>query len=98
MKNFYVEELLRRNAITSTLEMAQGTVVPLVKYFPEDIVVEFYKNERDTDLAGEPWDAEADCEYLNVAMKGPGNSLTQSIYPSVFNTQHNCDITIYSLS
>ncbi|XP_060572316.1 annexin-B12-like [Ruditapes philippinarum] len=87
MKNFYVEELLRRNAITSTLEMAQGTVVPMVKYFPEDIVVEFYKNERDTDLAGEDWDAEADCEYLNVAMKGPGT--TEKIITHIVATRCN---------
>lgn len=72
MKDIFVNELLRRYAITSTLEMAQGTVVPLVKYPADDIVVEFYKKERDTELAGEDWDAEADCEYLREAMRGPG--------------------------
>ncbi|XP_053393127.1 annexin A5-like [Mercenaria mercenaria] len=87
MKNFFVDELLRRYAITSTLEMAQGTVVPMVKYHPEDIVVEFYKNERDTDLAGEDWDAEADCEYLNVAMKGPGT--TEKIITHIVGTRCN---------
>ena len=72
MKAIFCDELLRRYAITSTLEMAQGTVVPLVKYPADDIVVDFYKKERDTELAGEDWDAEADCEYLRVAMKGAG--------------------------
>lgn len=39
MKNFFIDELLRRYAITSTLEMAQGTVGPMIKYPPDDIVV-----------------------------------------------------------
>lgn len=75
MKAFFVEELMRRYAITSTFELAVGVIVPMMKYPEDDIVVKFYKEERDTDLAGEDWDPEADCEYLNVAMKGPGETL-----------------------
>lgn len=87
MKNMFVDELLRRYAITSTLEMAQGTVVPLVKYPAEDMVVKFYQKERDTDLAGENWDPEADCEYLRVAMKGAGT--TESIITHIVATRCN---------
>lgn len=82
MKAIFVEELLRRYAVTSTLEMAQGTVVPMVKYPENDIVVDFYKKERDEDLAGQDWDAEADCEYLRVAMKGAGKHLSKQLLNS----------------
>lgn len=87
MKNFFIDELMRRYAITSTLEMAQGTVVPLVKYPENDIVVGFYQKERDTNLAGEDWDPEADCEYLRVAMKGAGT--TESIITHIVATRCN---------
>ncbi|KAL4240838.1 hypothetical protein ACF0H5_001625 [Mactra antiquata] len=87
MKKFYVDELMRRYAITSTFELANGVVCPMMKYPPEDMVVTFYKEERDTDLAGEDWDPEADCEYLNVAMKGPGT--TESIITHIVATRCN---------
>ncbi|XP_053393126.1 annexin A7-like [Mercenaria mercenaria] len=87
MKNIFIDELLRRYAITSTLEMAQGTVVPLDKYPPDDMVVAFYKEKRDTDLAGEKWYPEADCEYLNVAMKGAGT--TEKIITHIVATRCN---------
>ncbi|KAH3873321.1 hypothetical protein DPMN_036553, partial [Dreissena polymorpha] len=87
MKSMFVNELMRRYVITATLEMAQGTVGPLVKYPADDMVVAFYKKERDTELAGQDWDPEADCEYLRVAMKGAGT--TESIITHIVATRCN---------
>ena len=72
MKAVFMNELMRRYAVSSTFEVSQGTVVPMMKYPEDDIVVEFYRKERDEDLAGKDWDAEADCEYLREAMRGLG--------------------------
>ena len=52
--------------------MATGTVVPMHTYTESDPVVKFYRKDRDEDLAGQKWNAEADCEYLRKAMKGLG--------------------------
>jgi hypothetical protein len=46
MKSMFVDELMRRYAITSTLEMAQGTVGPLIKYPEDDIVVSVQTVDR----------------------------------------------------
>lgn len=87
MKNMFIDELLRRYAITSTLEMAQGTVAPFLKYPSDDIVVGYYKKERNTDLTGEEWNPEADCEYLRFSMKGAGT--TESIITHIVATRCN---------
>ena len=73
MKNIFVDELMRRFRCSATFEMASGTVMPLMSYPETDPVAAFYKKDRDEDLVGEKWNAEADCEYLRKAMRGLGN-------------------------
>ena len=84
MKNIFVDELMRRFRCSATFEMASGTVMPLMTYPETDPVAAFYKKDRDEDLVGEKWNAEADCEYLRKAMrglgKGPGGTLIFSAY------------------
>lgn len=72
IKRMFVDELMRRMSVSGTFEITEGTVKPFGNYPPEDPVVDFYRKERSQDLAGKPWDPEADCEYLRKAMKGLG--------------------------
>lgn len=75
MRNIFIDELIRRYRLSATFEMATGTVVPMHTYPESDPVVAFYRKDRDEDLAGQKWNAEADCEYLRKAMKGLGKAL-----------------------
>ncbi|XP_052786079.1 annexin A4-like isoform X1 [Mya arenaria] len=86
-RSMFVEELMRRYQISGTLEMVQGTVGPLIKYPEDDIVVNFYREERDTELKDQEWDPEADCEYLRAAMKGLGTD--ESIITHIVSTRSN---------
>jgi hypothetical protein len=72
IKRMMVEELVRRQTVSGTFELTEGTIKQYPKYDPEDPVVKYYSTERSTKLADKPWDAEADCEYLRKAMKGLG--------------------------
>ncbi|XP_071106712.1 annexin-B12-like [Haliotis cracherodii] len=72
MKTRFIDELMRREAVSGTFEMTEGTVKPFMTYPAEDPVVQYYNAERSTDLTDKPWDPEADCEYLRKGMKGLG--------------------------
>ncbi|XP_050400567.1 annexin A7 [Patella vulgata] len=74
MKETFVKELVRRERVSGTFEMTSGTVKPLEKYEAGDPVVEWYNTERGEDLTDKPWSKDADCEYLNEAMKGAGTN------------------------
>lgn len=87
MRNIFIDELLRRYRVSATFEMATGTVVPMHTYPEGDPVVKFYRKDRDEDLAGQKWNAEADCEYLRKAMKGLGTD--ESIITHIVSTRCN---------
>ncbi|XP_076455725.1 annexin A5-like [Babylonia areolata] len=79
MKKVYVDELVRREEVSGTFEMTEGTVKPMRMYTAEDPVVVWYAENRGEDLMDEDgnkgkWNLEADCEYLNEAMKGLGTN------------------------
>ena len=72
IKRMTVDELIRRQRCSGTFELTEGTVKPYPTYDAEDPVAAFYAAERGTDLVGEKWNCEADCEYLRKAMQGLG--------------------------
>ena len=81
MKKIFIDELMRRQDVSGTFELTSGTVVPLDVYKTDDPVAKSFRNERDTPLGGEPWDPQADCEYLRKAMKGIGECVFSSPIP-----------------
>ncbi|KAK7507185.1 hypothetical protein BaRGS_00001120 [Batillaria attramentaria] len=72
MRTAFINELVRREKVSGTFELTEGTVKPFVAYDDNDPVAEWYKTERGGEL--KKWDCEADCEYLNDAMKGLGTN------------------------
>ena len=74
MKRVFVAELLRRQAVSGTFEMTEGTVKPFKRYEAGDPVAAWYSKNRGEDKTGQAWDPECDCEYLRDAMKGLGTN------------------------
>ena len=72
MKKVFIDELCRREKVSGTFELTEGTVKPFEKYDQNDPVAKWYHENRGEDLTGKPWNFEADCEYLRDAMKGLG--------------------------
>ena len=72
MKTVFIDELCRREKVSGTFEMTEGTVKPYEKYDAEDPVAKWYTENRGEDFTGKHWDCEVDCEYLRDAMKGLG--------------------------
>ena len=88
-RQMFKDELLRRLALSGTLDATEGTIKPLLTYPAEDPVNIWYQKNRSEDKTDKKWDAEADCEYLNQAMEGAGQSqmsTANSSYISVYNT------------
>lgn len=65
---------MRRQGVSGTFDMTEGTVKGTHFYSSDDPVVAFYKTYDGEDKTGKAWDPEADCCYLNKAMDGLGNS------------------------
>ncbi|GFR93945.1 annexin [Elysia marginata] len=74
MKRVFVAELLRRQAVSGTFELTEGTVKPFRRYEAGDPVAAWYSKNRGEDKTGQAWDPECDCEYLRDAMKGLGTN------------------------
>lgn len=74
MKQAFVDELIRRERVSGTFEMTEGTVKPFTQYDRNDPVVAWYEKTKGCELAGKSWDCEVDCEYFNAAMKGLGTN------------------------
>ncbi|XP_059158665.1 annexin A7-like [Physella acuta] len=74
MKRVFVAELLRRQKVSGTFDMTEGTVKPFKKYETGDPVAEWYLKNRSMSMVGKAWDPECDCEYLRAAMKGLGTN------------------------
>ncbi|RUS89811.1 hypothetical protein EGW08_002423 [Elysia chlorotica] len=74
MKRVFVAELMRRQVVSGTFEITEGTVKPFRRYEAGDPVAAWYSKNRGEDKTGQPWDAECDCEYLRDAMKGLGTN------------------------
>ncbi|CAL1530177.1 unnamed protein product [Lymnaea stagnalis] len=74
MKRVFVVELMRRQKVSGTFDMTEGTVKPFKKYDNGDPVAEWYLKNRGQNVTGKPWDPECDCEYLRAAMKGLGTN------------------------
>ncbi|XP_064617670.1 annexin A7-like [Liolophura sinensis] len=72
LKKIFVEELVRRQGVSGTFDMTEGTVKGTHFYSSDDPVVAFYKTLDGEDKTGKPWDPEADCCYLKNAMDGLG--------------------------
>lgn len=75
MYQAFVSELIRRERVSGTFEMTEGTVKPFEMYTDNDPVALWNKKERGRDVTKSKWDKEADCEYLRAAMKGLGKNL-----------------------
>lgn len=74
LKSNYVANLKRHLDMDGTLEPTEGTVKGFTHY-PEDDPMVVFMNEFDgTPLAGERWDAESDCIFLDKAMDGAGTN------------------------
>ncbi|KAI8794301.1 annexin A7 [Biomphalaria glabrata] len=74
MKRVFVAELMRRQKVSGTFDMTEGTVKPFKKYDQDDPVAEWYLKHRSINVTNKPWDPECDCEYLRDAMKGLGTN------------------------
>ncbi|XP_070185504.1 annexin-B12-like [Littorina saxatilis] len=74
MQRVFIDELCRREAVSGTFEMTEGSVKPLFKYDAEDPVASWYNENRGEDISGKKWNCEADCEYMRDAMKGLGTN------------------------
>ncbi|XP_076460206.1 annexin A4-like [Babylonia areolata] len=74
MKQVFIDELHRREQVSGTFEVTEGTVRPFAVYDAEDPVCKWYNENRGEDLAGKKWNCEADCEYFRDAMKGLGTN------------------------
>lgn len=74
MKEMFIAELCRRELVSGTFEMTEGTVKPFEKYDEADPVAAWYNENRGEDLTGKRWNLEADCEYFRDAMKGLGTN------------------------
>lgn len=73
MKKMFVAELLRRQKVSGTFEVTEGTVKPFKMYVQGDPVAHWYAHVNiGESLVDEPWSAEHDSEYLRAAMKGAG--------------------------
>ena len=81
MKHIFIEELMRRYMISSSYEMSNGTIVPMMVYMESDPVVAWKNEQHDSNIAGKKWKAEYDAEYLRFAMKGLGRN---KIYLLIF--------------
>jgi hypothetical protein len=68
----YTDSLMEHLAKSGTLEPTEGTVKPYAVYAAADPVVPWRLEFDGTELAGKPWDAEYDADYLRTAMKGAG--------------------------
>ncbi|BFZ17644.1 hypothetical protein BsWGS_20682 [Bradybaena similaris] len=74
MKRMFVAELMRRQGVSGTFESTGGTVKPFKQYDAGDPVAAWYVKHRGSDVVGQAWDPEYDCEYLRAAMKGLGTN------------------------
>ncbi|XP_074647782.1 annexin-B12-like [Tubulanus polymorphus] len=72
IRNNFIDEMMRRQDISGTFEITQGTVRAFVNYGVNDPVNLWSQKELKVDITDKPWDAETDCEYLRAAMKGAG--------------------------
>ncbi|KAL5018976.1 hypothetical protein ScPMuIL_004698 [Solemya velum] len=72
IRKLFIDELLRRQAVSGNFEITQGTIQELKTYPATDPVVSFYQKEEKEDLTGKPWNSEADSMFLRKAMKGLG--------------------------
>lgn len=72
MKRVFIDELCRREKVSGTFELTEGTVKPFEKYDETDPVTKWYSENRGEDLTDKKWNVEADCEYFRNAMKGLG--------------------------
>ena len=72
MRQAFINELLRRQRVSGTFELTEGTVKPFKTYASDDPVADWSRSHDDLDLVGKNWDPESDCKYLRAAMKGIG--------------------------
>lgn len=72
MKRVFVAEMMRRQKVSGTFEVTEGTVKPFKKYLAGDPVAAWYLKNRDLDMTDKDWNPECDCEYLRDAMKNLG--------------------------
>lgn len=84
MKRVFGAELLRRQKVSGTFDMTEGTVKPFKKYETGDPVAEWYLKNRSMSMVGKAWDPECDCEYLRAAMKGLGLCYFIDIRSNIF--------------
>lgn len=74
MKRVFFDELIRREKVSGTFELTEGTVKPYVKYDAGDPVTKWYTQQGEDDITGKKWHCEPDCRYLRDAMKGLGTN------------------------
>lgn len=74
MKLVFINELIRREKVSGTFELTEGTIKPYVKYDADDPVTKWYIHQGEEDITGKKWHFEPDCRYLRDAMKGLGTN------------------------
>ena len=72
--------MMRRQDLSGTFEITQGTVSPFGQYDEEDLVAMWHSGEKSCDICGEDWDAEYDCEYIRKAIRGWGMYRPRALY------------------
>ncbi|XP_060066615.1 annexin A7-like [Ylistrum balloti] len=74
LKSRYVARLKEHLDKYNSLEPTSGTVKPYTMYTDDDPVVPFMDTFDGTPAAGEKWNSEYDCIYLDAAMDGLGTN------------------------
>ncbi|KAL3876286.1 hypothetical protein ACJMK2_034151 [Sinanodonta woodiana] len=87
VRDAFLAEVMRRNAVSGTFEITFGTVVPYKKYLEDDPTVKYNKEKEGIDLAGNDWDPEADCQMLRNSIKGLGTDEDTITY--IVSTRNN---------
>ncbi|XP_033754310.1 annexin A4-like [Pecten maximus] len=87
LKSKYVARLKDHLDKYNSLEPTTGTVKAFTKYTADDPVVPFIAEFDGTEAAGEKWNAEYDCIYLDAAMDGLGTNEDAIIH--VITTRNN---------